>query len=178
MKKELVIPQSWQHHVMQATISSIAMCFDVEVLSITQSDDHASDFSIILLSNNGLGFAVKYDGNWQCYKNLEALIEHCSDIDVIQHVYFGLFKLWQCLTPSKARKIVLRNRLYQESIGDAVKDTSSSMYFDRLVYVTGHLYRFVIRVLQKESPNWSVIAEPIICGETPSKHLLNLDNAE
>ena len=102
----------------------------------------------------------------------------CCGIEIIQHVYFGLFKLWQCLTPSKARKMILRNKLYQETIGDAAKDKTSSIYFDRLAYVTGHLYRFIKSLLQKKSPNWSVIAAPIIYDYTPPTHQKTLNDAE
>lgn len=174
MKKELVIPEPWKHHAIQACVSSIDMHFYVDVLALTQAEDGAIEINIVLLPNNRLGFAIKQGENWHHYENLDALAESACGIEIIQHVYFGLFKLWKCLTPSKARKMVLRNILYQQSIGDK----ESNMYFDRLVYVTGHLYRFVQRLLQKESPNWSVIAEPIISGEMSSKTQPNLDKLE
>lgn len=74
--------------------------------------------------------------------------------------------------------MILRNKLYQETIGDAAKDKTSSIYFDRLAYVTGHLYRFIKSLLQNKSPNWSVIAAPIIYDYTPPTHPQTLNDAE
>lgn len=178
MKKELNIPKTWQYQVKEAVISSIDMSFAVDMLSLMPIDNCSHEINIVLLPNNGLSFTVKQDESWQNYENLDELAKHYSNPKIIQDVYFGLFKLWQCLTPSKARKMILRNKLYQETIGDAAKDKTSSIYFDRLAYVTGHLYRFIKSLLQKKSPNWSVIATPIIYNYTPPTHQQTLNDAE
>ena len=59
MKKELVIPEPWKHHAIQACISSIDMHFYVDVLTLTQAEDGAIEINIVLLPNNRLGFAIK-----------------------------------------------------------------------------------------------------------------------
>lgn len=174
-KKELVIADSWCHKVLNAEMALLGITFTVDVLALEPGEESQVAINIMLTPGNGLAFAVSADSNWQYFKNADELIKAINDVEIVNRVYFGLFKLWQCLEPKHTNAMVMRHELYIGELFDVENDKASDAYYKRLVYATNHMYKYVKRILLRETPDWSVTSTPIVHLRKPFRPLTNFD---
>ena len=174
-KKELVMPESWQHQVVEAVIASLDLTISVDMLTLEQGSCDKDAISILVTPNNALTFAVNTSNKWQRFNDFDELAKSGCYEKTIERIYFGLFKYWQCLQPEKASSLLAYHELYTGIVDEAVNDKTSETDFDKLVYVTGHLYRHVKRLMLKEVPDWSVAPSPITYRGKPLRPSMILD---
>ena len=178
MKKVINTPHNWKHEIVEAELSALGVPLRINCLSLSSSKTCSLNIKVLIMPNNVISYIIEINGKWHHFSDFGALMYHGFDIETHDAIFYALLKLWQCLTPSKTKLIIEYYELYQQVLLEADKELEPEIYFDKMLYVTNHLFKKIKRLIRKESLDWSVTAKPIEYHSNPHGRLLKLNEID
>jgi len=178
MKKELLLPFSWQHKVCESELVAFPHPLKIDMLWFEKNEVCPMDIAIIIMPYNQLSFSVKINDEWHHFIGLDDLVYFGFDIVTLEAIFYGLFTFWHCLSPLKACAIIEYHQWYQDILSQADRESESEFYYDKMLYVTKNLYKRVKQLMQKEMPDWTVVLKPIIYRPKPYRDSLAFSDSK